>query len=64
MPYDTHSRPQIMKVEELASLLAITPKRARQKCAAGEIPGAVRFGHRWLIDRATFLQALAERSHG
>lgn len=38
-----------MTAKETAEKWGITPRQVQLLCAKGRVPGAVRFGHAWLI---------------
>jgi hypothetical protein len=42
-----------MKIEEVATLWNVTPRRVQALCAAGKIKGAARFEREWMIPKDT-----------
>ena len=49
--------PDLLVVEDLASVLRITPSAARKLLRRGVIPGR-RIGRRWVVDREALLRSL------
>lgn len=49
----------LMKVTEVAQVFRVSPATVRRMCAAGQLPGAVRFGGTWRIPSATVCTMLA-----
>ena len=47
-----------MKVDEVAQAVRLSPATVRRMCAAGQIPGAVRFGGTWRIPRDSVCKML------
>jgi excisionase family DNA binding protein len=54
----------VMTVEDVAMRLGIGRNQAYEAVAAGKIPGALRFGRRWLIPRVAFEKMLGGETHG
>jgi len=44
----------LMTIEEVATLMRLTPYRVRKLCKAGAVPGANKIGRRWLIRSDVF----------
>ena len=42
---------EYIKIDEVAKLWNITPRRVQSLCAAGKIEGAMRFGRDWMIPK-------------
>jgi len=42
-----------LKIDEVAALWGITPRRLQTLCAQGKIQGATRFGRAWMIPKST-----------
>jgi excisionase family DNA binding protein len=49
----------VMTVEDVAVRLGIGRNQAYEAVARGQVPGAFRFGRRWLIPRVAFDRMLA-----
>jgi excisionase family DNA binding protein len=57
-PLDAGARlPRLLTVEDLASLLGITPRGARLVLERGELPG-FRLGRRWYVRQEEFDRAI------
>ena len=40
-----------LTTKEIAEKWGITPRQVQFLCASGRIPGALRFGHAWVVPR-------------
>jgi excisionase family DNA binding protein len=52
----------VMTVQDVAVRLGIGRNQAYEAVARGQVPGAFRFGRRWLIPRVAFDRMLAGES--
>lgn len=50
--------PYLMKVNEVAQAVRLSPATVRRMCAAGQISGAVRIGATWRIPRDSVCKML------
>lgn len=53
-------QPYVLTVEETAQRLGIGRQLAYELARRGELPGAMRLGHRWVVSRVAFERALAQ----
>jgi excisionase family DNA binding protein len=49
------SEPDYLTVEQAAPRLQLNPKTLYAACKAGEVPGALKLGHVWRINRRALL---------
>jgi hypothetical protein len=57
-------QPEWLTLEQLAELRHTTPGALRKRANRGRLPGAVRDGARWLVDRRTLEAATAPCGNG
>lgn len=50
--------PEVLTVQEAAGLLRISVSTAKRLAAAGQLPGAAKFGNQWRVSKAALLEHL------